>query len=83
MIEWQPDPEFERTLPAERAIVGSFKLVVFSMADHRGPNEIIWEVFGPPRWQTFLATGTAECIDEAKVAAERTLATLQKSSGPY
>ena len=79
MIEWKPDQEFSLHLPAEQAIVGDFKLVVFRVAaDQLGPEEIIWEVFGPPRWQLFLETGRADSFDAAKIAAEQALTARQK-----
>jgi ribosomal protein S12 methylthiotransferase accessory factor YcaO len=77
MIEWRHNPT--AAYRAEQAIAGDFKLTVFDLpSGYLGPSEVIWEMFGPPGWQTLLATGKANRFDAAKAAAERALAELRK-----
>ena len=77
MIDWRHVPS--SAFDAEQAVVGDFKLVVFDApSNYLGPSEIIWELFGPPGWQRFLATGKANSFNAAKVAAEQALAELSK-----
>ena len=77
-IKWTRDPEFWSAEQAEHAIVGNYELVAFNLQPtaHFPTRDIGWELFGPPKWQTQLATGKCVTFDEAKAAAEAALAAL-------
>jgi hypothetical protein len=78
LVKWMPDAAFWSAEQAEHAVVGNCELVAFNLAPTaQFPTcDLGWELFGPPKRQTQLATGKCATFEEAKATAEGALAGL-------
>ncbi len=64
---WQADVEWPMATRAERATVGDYELIALQIAaDGAWPEEIRWEIFGPPDHKQQIATGRSEDFGRAK-----------------
>ncbi|MDB5359551.1 MAG: hypothetical protein JWO51_848 [Rhodospirillales bacterium] len=71
-LPWQIDTERPMAIRAERLTVEEYELVAVQIAaDGAWPEEIRWEIFGPPNNEAPIATGRADTFVRAKTEAVR------------
>ena len=64
---WQADLDWPMATRAKRAIVGDYELIALQVAaDGAWPEEIRWEIYGPPKHGIQIATGQSDDFERAK-----------------
>jgi hypothetical protein len=76
VLNWQADFKTWSADRVERAYTDDYELVVLEFSATRGHRLIIWGIYTGRWFVDQIATGESMTLDQAKVAAEATLADI-------